>query len=112
MSKAKINFLNVKGFIQGNFRKLLEDFPGIVEDHIYEQVQYRLGIMDENCIKNKMCPCECAVPNKQYEDRSCENHCYPPMMDKENWEKFKSLTNITKESIELNIYKRKNILWP
>lgn len=112
MSKAKINLPNIKGFIQGNLRLFLEDIPGIVPDHIYEQVQYRLGIMSEDCIKKGMCPCECEIPNKQYEDRPCENNCYPPMMNEEEWNLFKILGNITRDSIELNIYKRKDILWP
>lgn len=111
MKLSQITPSNIKGFIQGHTRKILEDFPGVIGDHVYEQVQWRLGIMNEDCIKNKMCPCTCQVPAKQYENRPCENNCYPPMMNKEEWEEFKTLAKITKETIEYNIYLRKDILF-
>lgn len=112
MKLSQITPSNIKGFIQGNFRKFMEDYPGVIEDYIYEQVQWRLGIMDENCLINKQCPCTCSVPNKQYEDRQCEKGCYPDMMNKEDWEKFKLENNITKNSIEHNLYKRRDLIWP
>lgn len=108
--KKKINLPNIKGFIQGNLRKFLEDYPGFIDDYIYEQIQYRLGIMNEICLINKMCPCECSVPQKQYEDRSCENKCYPEIKNKEEWENFKTENNITKENIEYLLFKRKKYL--
>lgn len=46
--------------------------------------------MNPNCVKNGMCPCECEFPDKQLEDRSCDLECYPPLMDKETWKKFKN----------------------
>lgn len=112
MKLSQINPKNIKGFLQGNFRKFMEDYPGIIGDHIYEQVQYRLGIMDENCLKNKQCPCTCSVPNKQYEDRQCENKCYGDMLSKENWEQFKKENNITKNLIEHNLFLRRDLIWP
>ena len=33
------------------------------------------------------------------------------MMNKEDWEKFKTIAKITKETIEYNIYLRKDILF-
>jgi hypothetical protein len=113
LSKIKLSQLtpeNIKGFLQGNVRKFLESYPGVIDDYIYEQIQWRLGIMDINCLQNKQCPCNCEVPAKQYENRPCENNCYPPMMNKEEWEQFKTLTNITKQSIETNLYNRKDYL--
>lgn len=113
MKLSQINPKNIKGFIQGNFRKFMEDYPGVVDDFIYEQVQWRLGIMDENCLKNKQCPCTCDVPHKQYEDRSCEKGCYPPMFKtKEEWEQFKQDNEITKNLINHNLYLRKDLIWP
>ncbi len=102
---------NIKGFIQGHYRMLKEDF-GILEEHIGEQFDYRLGIMNEECIKNKECPCTCSFPEKQIEDRPCELNCYPPMMFKEDWEIFKKENNITKNSINQKLYERKDILFP
>ena len=109
--KAKITPSNIRGFIQGNFRKLVEDLPGIIPDYIYEQIQWRLTIMDENCLRDKQCPCTCSVPAKQYEDRPCENSCYPPMMNKDQWEEFKALLHFTEESIEKGLYERSDLLW-
>ncbi len=107
----KITKSNIKGFMQGWSRKLLEEFPGFVPDYIYEQIHFRLGIMDEQCIINKECPCECSVPAKQYEDRPCENNCYPPMMKENEWEEFKLKAGITIDTIQENLYKRKDILF-
>lgn len=112
MKLSQINLSNIKGFVQGNFRKFMEDYPGIVGDHIYEQVQYRLGIMDENCLKNKQCPCTCSVPEKQYENRQCENSCYGDMLNKQEWEDFKKKNNINKSSIEHNLYLRRDLICP
>lgn len=110
MSKAKITKENIVGFLQGNARKLFFDIPGIIPSHIKEQICYRVTIMSEDCIKNKECPCGCAVPAKQYEDRPCENNCYPPLMTEEQWEKFKEAIDLTKEKIALNLSEREHLL--
>ncbi len=111
MSKAKITPQNIKGYLQGNFRKFAEtlNIPNIMPDHIQEQIHWRLSIMSEECIKNGKCPCECSVPAKQYEDRPCENFCYPPMMDIKKWNYFKSVSNLTTEKIEEDLLKRKHL---
>lgn len=112
MKLSQITPSNIKGFIQGNFRKFIEDYPGIIDDFIYEQIKWRLGIMDESCLINKQCPCTCSVPNKQYENRSCENDCYPPLFTKEeDWEKYKEEHEITKTLIETNLYNRRDLIW-
>lgn len=86
--KAKINLKNIKGYLQAHYRQVLDDM-GFLEKHVYEQWVYRIGVMDESCLINGMCPCECEVPAKQLEDRSCENHCYKNMLSKEEWEEYK-----------------------
>ena len=108
--KAKITLSNIKGFLQGNFRKFIDDnFLITLPDYLHEQIMWRLTMMDEACLKNKQCPCSCKVPNKQYEDRACENHCYPPMMGEKDWTEFKSLINLTKAEIEQKLYERKDL---
>lgn len=109
---SQITLSNIKGFLQGHFRQFVEDYPGVVGDYMYEQVQYRLGIMDEQCLLNKKCPCNCSVPSKQFEDRRCENECYGDMLSEEDWKQFKEDNKITKESISYNLYKRKDLIWP
>ena len=86
--KAKINLSNIKGFIQAHYRQVLDEM-GFLDKHIYEQWLYRIGTMDEQCLINGMCPCECEVPAKQLEDRSCDNHCYREMLNAEEWKEYK-----------------------
>jgi hypothetical protein len=111
MKLNQLTLSNIKGYIQGNLRKFLEDYPGVIGDHVYEQVQWRLGIMNEECLIKKECPCECTCPQKQYEDRACEKNCYPDMMEEEDWELFKEKNEITKSLIVNNLYKRKDLIW-
>jgi hypothetical protein len=55
-----------------------------------EQFKYRLNIMDQNCLKQGYCKiCGCETPQLQMSDEACEGQCYPFMMNKEDWEKFK-----------------------
>lgn len=92
--KAQITLPNIKGFLQGNYRKVLEDLD-FLPVHIKEQWLYRIGQMNEDCLVNKHCPCKCSVPEKQLEDRPCEKNCYPRMMNEETWETFKQKVNIS-----------------
>ena len=109
-SITTITTKNIFGYIQGNFRKFVEDIPSAIPKHIYEQIQYRIGVMNITCLENKQCPCACSVPQKQYEDRSCELNCYGPILKKAEWETFKKENSITKESITANLYNRRNLL--
>lgn len=86
--KAKINLPNIKGFIQAHYRQVLDEM-GFLDDSTKEQWLYRIGIMSEECLQNKQCPCNCSVVEKQLEDRSCENNCYGPMLKSDDWEIFK-----------------------
>lgn len=93
--KAKMTPSNIKGFLQGNIRKIL-DSVNYLPEHIKEQWIFRIGMMDESCLINKQCPCECKVPEKQLEDRPCENNCYTKMLSKEDWIVFKSQIDLSK----------------
>jgi len=100
-----MNFGNIKGFLQGNFRKMMTDLglDNTIPEHIQEQIQWRLSVMNIECYNNKECPCKCAVPAKQFEDRSCENQCYPEMMNETDWRDYKSQHNITDDLIAKNL---------
>ena len=93
---AKITLSNIKGFIQGNFRKILNDF-GELPNHIKEQAIWRLNLVKEKspeCYNTDKCvKCGCQVSAKVFEDRPCESKpsCYPEMMTKEQWENFINL---------------------
>jgi len=99
--KAKITLPNIKGFIQGNFRKALKDM-NFVSDHIKEQATWRLNqVQDKSpeCVNADECyVCGCTLTGKVWEDRGCskkENPCYPKMMDLKAWYKFKKKNNIS-----------------
>jgi len=93
---------NLKAFVQGNTRllrqklaKKLGDTWGRefleLEDHLKEQVEYRMMICKETCLPEGNCRvCNCAVPGKMFASISCnEGVLFPPLKSKEEWEKFK-----------------------
>lgn len=88
--KAKITPDNIKGFVQGWTRKI---FSFAIDKHILEQVEYR-ALKAKECVEQGFCSvCGCSFPEKLYEDRGChkeENACYGPMLNAEQWEKFKT----------------------
>lgn len=99
-----ITMKNIWAYIQGNSRKIADDFgPDIFKSprHIQEQIIWREVIHDKRCFKAGKCivpgpngeqPCNCKVPDKFYSDKACEGGCYPKIMDKNTWDKFKQIT--------------------
>lgn len=88
--KAKITPDNIKGFVQGWTRSL---FSLTLPEYILEQVEYRATKAKE-CVEQGFCShCGCKMPEKLYENRPCEKDptCYPPMMNEEQWNKFKEV---------------------
>lgn len=101
MNLSQITTKNIKGFLLGNFRQFIRsNFPSYLPTHIEEQFLYRISIMNQDCLNNKQCPCSCAVPAKQIEDRACEKNCYPDMLDEMKWELFKEKNNINLSKVE------------
>lgn len=93
MKLKQITFNNIRGFLQGHYRTLLKDFyPEALPEHIEEQFIYRCEVAKE-CLELGECKhCGCSTPEKFLENRGCsneENPCYPPMMEKKDWELFK-----------------------
>lgn len=100
---AKLTASNIKGFTQGNLREFLFDMDILLPDsYIKEQSIYRLHQVAEKspeCLEaDGLCKiCGCSITSKVYEDRGCSNSekpCYPSMMSKLEWEKFKKDNNI------------------
>lgn len=104
---AKINLKNIKRFLQGWIRYIIYKLSKIkylknVTDelltlpaHKEEQFKYRLQIMDSQCLTQGYCKiCGCKTPQLQMSDESCEGNCYPVMLNKEDWEKFKKENSI------------------
>jgi len=102
----RLTLENIKAYFQGNWRLLhLTDLP----DHIQDQFYYRIVSMNPECRLNGECPCKCPYPNKQLSDESCQNDCYPPFLEKKDWELFANVKGIDITFVRL---KAKQILNP
>lgn len=99
--KAKITLPNIKGFLQGNARMFMSQFFDFkLPSYMDEQIFYRMSIMNEECLKNRACVhCGCAMPNKAFEDRACDNACYPEMMDEKEWDLYKQDHRMDMDSV-------------
>jgi hypothetical protein len=66
--------------------------------HIDEQSIWRLeqiNLKSPKCAENGSCiKCGCFLTEKSFESNGCEEGCYPPLMNSEEWEKFKKINNI------------------
>ncbi len=91
--KAKITPQNIKGFVQGWTRKILNELD-FLDESTKEQWIYRIGLMDEECLINGECPCKCKVPEKQLDSRVCDKQCYGPILNEQQWERFKESVDI------------------
>lgn len=107
--KAKINLNNIIAYIQGNLRYKLwywksnynYSYPliryiyllplhKIIRKHIREQIEFRLKWMKPECYNQGECViCGCATTALQMASKACDAPCYPEMMDKTHWKKFK-----------------------
>jgi hypothetical protein len=89
---AQINIKNVKNFLSAKVREV-----GFLPQWEKEQVVWRVEAA-EACTQNGSCfECGCETPDLYYGTEGCkkeENPCFPKMMSKEEWEKFKLENNI------------------
>lgn len=109
--KAKITPRNIYAVLQAFFRKKRRSIAGFeLPDHMYEQIIWRrTQVMKKSptCWESGKCiVCGCDILGKTIEDRACsiiddkesllsgKFPCYPAMLNKENWEKYKELDNI------------------
>lgn len=82
-------------FFEGNL-KMLGDQLHLLSEHEKEQVLYRLDVCKDDCVKYGYCiNCGCSVPGKLYVKESCNaGSRFPDLMNKEDWEKYKTENNI------------------
>jgi hypothetical protein len=96
--KAKVNLSNIKAYIQGKVREKLfysKKWNWLLPLHIYEQINYRLFVMNKTCYANGECVhCGCATPALQMANKTCHGKCYPIMMDETDWHIYKREYNI------------------
>ena len=80
---------NIYYFIQGKLREKFYYHPKLVlllPLHIFEQISYRIFVMDKECWKRGSCKiCGCQVPSLQMANKACPKPCYPKMMNKRDW---------------------------
>lgn len=91
ITKEQITFKNVKAFIQGYYRYYMYTWfkTKLLREHIVSQYKTRLNSVDKKCLNDGQCKlCGCAVPQLLWADKACDKPCYPPMMNKTDWNKF------------------------
>jgi hypothetical protein len=63
-----------------------------------EQAYWRLGEIEKNspeCLKSGQCQfCGCSIDEKIFDDRGCEDGCYPMMKNYLMWEYYKKDNNL------------------
>jgi len=93
-----LSWSNVKAYIQGHLREKLyysQKWNWLMPLHIYEQISYRLFVMNPECYSNGECVhCGCTTPALQMADKTCEGLCYPIMLDATDWHIYKREYNI------------------
>ena len=87
--KKKINWENIKAYIQGNLRYKLwysKRWKFLIRSHIKQQIIYRINSMKVDCFNEGACiRCGCKTINLQLSNKACEGFCYPKMMNKKDW---------------------------
>lgn len=101
--QGKKPLIDIYHFIVGNYRYKLyysKDKIGairaygskhpLMRQHIWEQIKYRIKNMNPKCFSTGSCiKCGCNTTELQMADKRCNGICYPTMMNKEDWERFK-----------------------
>lgn len=90
--KAKVNLNNITAYILGNVRYKLyySRYKFLIRKHILEQIDFRIKWMKPECYNQGECViCGCATTALQMANKACDAPCYPEMMNKTHWEKFK-----------------------
>ena len=99
MKLNQLTLSNIKGYIQANFRDVIDSF-GELPSYLKEQAQWRLNQVKAKspaCYKKDKCEhCGCQVSAKVLEDRGCSDNekCYGKMMNETEWEWFKLSRNV------------------
>lgn len=87
------------------------DLDWLMQDHIREQIDFRIDIMmDRKCYNDGQCKvCGCTTPDLQFTNASCKGHCYPCIVDKKTWKQFKD-AGVIKERYGNEFYIWTNIM--
>lgn len=91
--KAKVDFSNIVAYLQGWLRYKLyySRFKFLIRKHIIEQIDFRIKYMDKECYENGSCKlCGCATTALQMANKQCEKPCYPPILNRFNWDRLRT----------------------
>jgi hypothetical protein len=95
INPAKLDIRHIWAVIQSFFRSLVP-----ARKHVREQIIWRRGeiaMKSPKCWKQGHCiQCGCFIVEKTTADMGCENEpfCYPEMMSRREWIKYKEINNI------------------
>lgn len=90
--KREYSAADIADYVLANIRYKLyfSKLYFLIRDHIFEQIQYRIRVMDQECYRSGSCKiCGCNTPHLQMANKTCEGKCYPVMMNKKDWEMYK-----------------------
>ena len=91
--KNKRKLSDIFAYLQGYWRYNLyysKYFKFLIRNHILEQIQWRISVMDIECFESGSCKkCGCDTTALQMADKQCGKPCYPKMMNKKEWREFK-----------------------
>lgn len=92
-NSTMIRISDIWYYVQGNVRYFLvrKRLSKFIRRHVLEQVVMRELNADKECKAGGRCRiCGCHTPALFYADKACDKPCYPAMMCKEEWERFKA----------------------
>jgi len=111
--KRTIRWIDIKSYFIGMYRYHLYYgiFKFLIMKYIREQIDYRIKVMDKECLEKGECKlCGCMTTGLQMANRSCDKPCYPTMMNRKAWAKFKDGEVI--EDKANKIYWKKGLVKP
>lgn len=88
---------NIFAYIQGysRYRLFYSRFFWLIPTYIYEQIIWRISVMDSECFAKGSCKkCGCDTTALQMANKKCGKPCYPKMMNRKVWKMFKEILNI------------------
>jgi len=81
----------------------------LVRWYIRQQIAFRVAVMDSECYENGSCKlCGCKTVALQMADKACEKPCYPPMLSKQDWERFLNGHPMTYSGVRWEVYYRED----
>lgn len=90
--KGEIKSKDIFYYFQGHIRYILyySKFKWIIFKYIREQIDYRISVMNSECYNTGSCiVCGCTTTQLQMANKPCKGYCYPSMMGRKQWSKFK-----------------------